>query len=389
MDKDTFSIVSAIALNHSFGNEPKFSHQILERFGDASTIFTLSHNERKELFGPYSKYSSLINEQSLEKAYKEYELIRAHGYQVLYIYDRNYPDLLRECPDAPIVLYIRSDTPCDKLFSSRPLISIVGTRDISSYGKEWCTRIVRALSEARIKPCIVSGLALGVDVCAHLAALSFEIPTIAVSPVGIDEVYPRRHTICAEKICRAPGGALITDYPPGTASFASNFIRRNRIIAGLSNATILIESKIKGGGMITARLASEYGRGVYALPGRIDDLRSEGCNLLLAEKIAEPISSLPFLVRSLGLGAESMKCSRQLDVLVSERFSSNCSSQELELLTQVALCIKSRRGISIDAICRECNLSYQQAVQLTSRLQDAELIFIDILQSCCVNPKIA
>lgn len=388
MDKDIFSIVSAIALNHIFGNEPKFSHQILKRFGNAATIFKLSHSELKDLFGPYSKYPDQINQQSLDKAYKEYQLIQTGGYRVIYIYDDEYPELLRECPDAPIVLYIRSDSSNTDLFAARPLISIVGTRDISAYGKEWCTRIVRAFSEANIKPCIVSGLALGVDICAHMSALGLGLSTIAVSPVGIDEIYPRRHSICADKICRHPGSAIVTDYPPGTASFAFNFVRRNRIIAGLSSATILIESKIRGGGMISARLASEYGRGVYVLPGRIDDIRSEGCNLLLAENIAEPISSLPFLVKSLGLGTENMRCTRQLDKLIAEKFA-DCSSQELDKLIQVALCIKSRRGISIDMLCRECMLTYQQTIKLTSKLEDAELIYIDILQSCSVNPKIA
>ena len=389
MDKDTFSIVSTIALNHIFGNQPKFSHQLLERFGSPESLFKLSYPELKELFGPYTQYADQINQQSLDKAEKEFSSLSRQGYQMLSIFDDSYPMLLRQCPDAPLMLYIRSDTAAAELFGDRPQIAIVGTRDISNYGKEWCTRIVRTLSEASVKPCIISGLAIGTDICAHLAALSFGLPTIAVSPVGINDVYPVRHTVCAEKICRFPGGALVTDYPPGTPAMAHNFIRRNRIIAGLAGATILVESKIKGGGMITARLAAEYGRGVYALPGRIDDIRSEGCNLLLAEKTAEPISSLPFLVKSLGLGTESLRCTHRLDKLVLEHFVSSTDKSQLDKLIEIALCIKSRRGISIDALCRECNLSYQQTVQLTSLLQDEGFIYIDMLQSCSVNPKIA
>ena len=389
MDKDTFSIVSAIALNHIFGNNPKFSHQLLDRFGSPKCLFELSYNELKDLFGPYTKYAELINRQSLDKAEKEYNLLSREGYQIISIFDEFYPSLLRECADAPLILYIRSQTAASELFRGIRSVAIVGTRDLSNYGKEWCTRIVRSLSEASIKPCIISGLAIGTDICAQLASLSFGLPTIGVSPVGINEVYPRRHSVCADKICGSPGSAIITDYPPGTPAMAQNFIRRNRIIAGLAEATILVESKIKGGGMITARLAAEYGRNVYALPGRIDDICSEGCNLLLSEKTAEPISSLPFLIKNLGLGTSSLRCTHQIDILVREQFSNNSSPSELEKLIEIALCIKSRRGISIDALCRECNLSYQQTVQLTSKLQDSDIIFIDMLQSCSVNPKIA
>ena len=124
---------------------------------------------------------------------------------------------------------------------------------------------------------IVSGLALGVDITAHAAALEGGLPTVGVSPVGIDDVYPRRHVPFVERMCATPGCALVTDYPPGTFPAAFSFIRRNRIIAGLAGSTVLIESRIKGGGMITARLAAGYGRDVFAVPGRIDDIRSQGC----------------------------------------------------------------------------------------------------------------
>ena len=126
------------------------------------------------------------------------------------------------------------------------------------YGREFCTRIVRTLAQAPDRPAIVSGLALGVDITAHLAALDAGLPTIAVIPVGIDDIYPPSHRIAAGRIAAAEGSAIVTDYPPGTAPLQINFIRRNRIIAGLSEATVVVESKAKGGSLVTANIAFSY-----------------------------------------------------------------------------------------------------------------------------------
>ena len=180
-------------------------------------------------------------------------------------------------------------------------VAVVGTRDISPYGREWCERIVHALARTSPKPLIVSGLAIGTDICAHKAALEASLPTIAVMATGTDTIYPYRHRQIAEKMSGTQGCALVTDYPPGTAPLPVNFLRRNRIIAGLSHATILVESKIKGGGMMTCRLAFSYDRDVYALPGRADDLRSQGCNHLIRARMAEPLTSEEDIIDSLGL----------------------------------------------------------------------------------------
>ena len=176
-----------------------------------------------------------------------------------------------DCPDCPIGLYIRSNSDIEEIFDDAPCISIVGTRDISPYGDEWCKRIVHSLAEAPIKPVIVSGLAYGVDICAHQAALDAGLRTIAVIPTGIDDLYPYYHRRIAERIASTPGCALISDFPLKTSPQAATFLRRNRIIAGLSAATILVESKQKGGGMITCSTAFSYGREAWVLPGRIGD----------------------------------------------------------------------------------------------------------------------
>ena len=336
MDDKTSSVVSAIALNAIFGNEPKFSHHLIDALGSASAVFSLSEQERLELFGPYNARAAQITPAALEAAQAEYERLSAQGCQFLDIFDEGYPEALRECPDAPLLLYVRSATPAAELFGGRPAVAVVGTRDQSLYGRECCQRILRALSEAPSKPLIVSGMAIGVDVTAHAAALDGGLPTIGVSPVGVDDVYPHRHAAFAERMCSTPGCALVTDYPPGTFPAAFSFIRRNRIIAGLAGATILVESRARGGGMITARLAAGYGRDVYAVPGRIDDVRSQGCNQLLKEQVAAPVASPETLPVSLGLGRLRRSRAADLETAVRHASPGALPPEEVERLVRLA-----------------------------------------------------
>ena len=241
------------ALNRIFGFEPKIALAMISHFGSATEIFNLPASELSLLLGPHSKYNGRICSQVLDYSYKELEILRERGISFIGWNETGYPALLKECGDAPIGLYIRGTSSIDELWNNRRAISIIGTRDLSPYGKEWCERIVGGLAEIpqKDRPVIVSGLALGVDICAHNAALKTGLPTIGVMATGPDDIYPSRHRATAETICRTPGSALITDYPPQTAPLAIHFLRRNRIIAGLSEATILVESKIKGGGMMT------------------------------------------------------------------------------------------------------------------------------------------
>lgn len=385
MEQKKLSRVSALALNSIFGFEPKFSHNLIDSLGSAEAVFLISDQERLELFGPYTRYLGKINASVLDAAEKEYDRLIGEGYQILSIYDEEYPEVLRDCPDAPMALYVRSSQPASAIFNHGPGIAIVGTRDISPYGREWCRRIVDAVSQAPKKPVIVSGMAIGVDITAHLQALESGLPTIGVLPVGIDDVYPRRHFAAAQKIVESPGSALVTDYPPGSTPSAVNFIRRNRIIAGMSAATILIESKIKGGGMITAHLASSYGREVFALPGRIDDLRSQGCNQLIREKTAEPVTDLATLPGQLGLGVFNLRRKTDVATAIRGRFSGCFDEEELNRLVNIGLGIKKIRGISFDDLCRFTGMDYSDVSRCAGLLESEGIICIDLLQRCCIN----
>ena len=383
------SRVSAIALNAIFGNEPKFSHRLIDALGSTEAVFALSGEERLKLFGPYNSRAAQITPAALEAAQAEYERLSAQGCQFLSIFDKGYPEALRECPDAPLLLYVRSSTPAEELFGRTPAVAIVGTRDQSLYGQECCRRIVRALAEAPARPAVVSGLALGVDITAHAAALEGGLPTIGVSPVGVDDVYPRRHAAFVARMCNTPGCALVTDYPPGTFPAAFNFLRRNRIIAGLAGATVLVESRLKGGGMITARLAAGYGREVFAVPGRIDDLRSQGCNLLLKEQLAAPVASPETLPVALGLGRLKRSRSADLETSVRRRFADALPSEEVEQLVRLAILVRARRGIQFDEICRETGIHYSDVTRAAGLLEEEGFICIDLLQRCTINVKIA
>ena len=238
------------ALNRIFGFEPKIGLALISHLGSASEIFSLSVEELTALLGPYSRHKDKICRRAIDEAAKELIHLSGSGVSFCGITERPYPSLLKECEDPPIGLYIKSATPLSSLWQE-DRIAVVGTRDISQYGREWCTRIVSSFAASPVRPAIVSGLAMGVDIEAHKTALENGLPTIAVLPTGPDAIYPLRHRLQAERIASAPGSALITDYPPGTAPLAVHFLRRNRIIAGLSKATILIESKTRGGGMMT------------------------------------------------------------------------------------------------------------------------------------------
>lgn len=387
MDKDFLPLVSAVALNAIFGNEPKFSHRLIDALGSAEAVFALSDKERAELFGPYNDRAARIGPAALDAAYEELERLSGRGFQFLDIFDEGYPAALRECPDAPLLLYVRSATPARDLFAQRPAVAIVGTRDQSLYGRECCQRILRALCEAPSKPLIVSGLAIGVDITAQAAALQGGLPTVGVSPVGVDEVYPRRHTAFVERMCATPGCALVTDYPPGTAPAPFTFLRRNRIIAGLAGATVLVESRIKGGGMITARMAAGYGRDVFAVPGRLDDVRSQGCNLLIREQIAAPVTDPQVLPAALGLGRLERRKAADLKTAVQERFRSALPPEEVERLSGLAELIRATRGICFDELCRTSGLSYAEVARSCGLLEEEGFISIDLLQRCTINVK--
>ena len=386
MDNGQLRLVSAIALNALFGSEPRTAARIVETFGSAEAVFSLSDKERAELFGPYGKFTAISWHRALDAAGEEYLRLSGLGIGFVSIFDTlAYPPLLRECPDAPLLLYVRGDP---SILRNPHPVSVVGTRDMDSYGRDWCVKAVRSLPETSRRPTTVSGLAFGVDITAHLASISCGIPTVAVIPVGIDSIYPKSHAIAAEKIISA-GGAIITDYPPGTEPRPYNFLRRNRIIAGISAATFLVESRLKGGGMMTARLAFNYGRPVLALPGRIDDPRSAGCNALIAEKVAEPFISPRTLAEAAGLGRPAGSRKADIGEELRRRLSDLSDSADPHTAMKILSLVREQRGISVSELSSRLSLSYSETSRTVCLLESEGFICTDVLQRCSINVNFA
>lgn len=233
-------------------------------------------------------------DKQLPKAEAEADEAHRRHISLLALTETDYPTWLKSLPDAPPVLFYKGTAS----LNAQPMISIVGTRHISEYGKDLCRHIVEQLAERLPQATIVSGLAYGVDVHAHRAALACGLPTIGVLGHGLNHLYPPSHRDTANRMTEQ--GGLLTEYPCATPVSRENFVQRNRIVAGLSQACIVVESARRGGALITARLAQDYGREVYACPGRLTDLHSEGCNRLIARHGAAIFTSVDDLMDDMG-----------------------------------------------------------------------------------------
>ena len=371
------------ALNRIFGFEPKVGVSLMDTFGGAAEVFRHSGKDICDALGAYSriKYGPAITLEAFESAAMELEKLAAQGCCFIGMGEPGYPKMLLECEDPPLGLYYRGILPPEEVFDRRPQVAIVGTRGMSFYGRDWCSLIVEALSKAGIKPLVVSGLAMGIDATAHRTALDCGLPTVAVMATGIDTVYPSINRNLGERIAAGSGSALVTDYPPGTGAARINFLRRNRIIAGICKATILVESKVKGGGMMTARLAHSYDRDVYALPGRIDDPLSQGCNLLIRENIATPVGDLADLADRLGLGSSDIHLKDDFRKAL-EGYYSGTAESEKDTLMKVAMTIKGRRGVSIDELCGILGWTFSKVSRAVTTLECDGFISVDLLQHC-------
>lgn len=377
------------ALNRIFGFEPKVAHALLSEIGSASGIFRLPENELDSLMGPWSRYRGRICPRALDEAAEELHGLSSKGIRFIGCTEDGYPGMLLECEDPSVGLYVRSTTPPAELFLPRRNIAVVGTRDITPYGSEWCTRIVEGLARSHERPGIISGLALGTDICAHRTALECGLPTIGVMATGPETIYPHRHREFAERLVSTPGCALITDYPPGTAPLAIHFLRRNRIIAGMSDATVLVESKIKGGGMMTARLAYSYNRDVYALPGRVDDSRSQGCNLLIKEKIAEAVDSVEGMMDSMGMKRTKASALPTAAEVIMDLFADKADPVMVKELIDAVRTIRTHRGITLDDLSALLASDYSRISRLAGMLEMEGVISVDLLQRCTLNARIS
>ena len=263
--------------------------KLISHCGNAETIFKTKSSQLSSIDGIGTVLlSKLKNKSIFEKAEAELKFIKNNEINVAFFQDDNYPERLKHCIDGPLLLFSSGNID----FKTRKIISIVGTRQITSYGTEFCKKLISDL--APLNPIIVSGFAYGVDIVAHQAAMEHDLQTIGVVAHGLDQIYPSVHKKYVAKMEK--NGGFMTEFWSGTNPEKENFVKRNRIVAGMSEATIVIESADKGGSLITANLANDYNRDVFAVPGRTSDKLSQGCNNLIKTQKANLLTSAADIV---------------------------------------------------------------------------------------------
>ena len=305
--------------------------QLLDRYGSATE--SIAH------------HPEMISRAAIEHAQKELDFIEKHSVQLYYYKDSNYPYRLAQCTDAPLLLYAKGNVEVNP----KHVVSIVGTRMPSERGKDWCRQLVIDLASHIPDLTIVSGLAYGIDVMAHKTALESGIPTIIVPAHGLDRIYPATHRNVAVQALEM--GGLLTEYTTGTEPERHNFVARNRIVAGVADAVVVVESKSKGGSLITAQMAQDYNRDVFALPGRFNDTCSAGCNDLIKHNKAQLIECAEDLIAAMGWKVMT-KQPRQTAMLELICDLTNEQQQLVNLLRD------SEDGMHINQLVMETRLAY-------------------------------
>lgn len=277
-------LVHLLALLKVDGVGDIIAKKLLNHFGNAQTVFQTKASKLTSIDGiGQNLLKKLKNKSVFEKAAAELAYIKNNNIQVCFYQDENYPERLKHCIDGPVLLFYTGNIH----WNTRKIISIVGTRQITSYGADFCKKLIEDL--APLNPIIVSGFAYGVDIIAHQAAMDNNLQTIGVLAHGMNQIYPKNHKKYIAKM--EQNGGFMTEFWSDSNPEKENFVKRNRIVAGIAEATIVIESAEKGGSLITANMANDYNRDVFAVPGRTSDKLSQGCNMLIKTQRAHLLTS--------------------------------------------------------------------------------------------------
>ncbi|MFZ6050479.1 DNA-processing protein DprA [Halocola ammonii] len=292
-------VVYKVALTLVKNLGPINARKLVSHCGGVKEVFEASKSGFKGIEGVRAKLiKDEFNDDLLEEAQKEVDFAEENGVSIYFYLDKEYPNRLKYCQDSPLVLYGKGNL---KMNPGR-MLSVVGTRRATPYGLDECEKIIGDLSDTGVT--IVSGMAYGIDICAHKSALKNDLPTIGCLGHGLDRFYPSLHRSTAEKMMK--NGGVISEFRKGTKPDAQNFPKRNRIVAGMADGVLVVESGHKGGSLITANLAFSYSRDVMALPGRVGDTYSIGCNRLIQEQKASLVQSADDVMRVMGWNRESV-----------------------------------------------------------------------------------
>lgn len=306
------SLYHLLALTQIKGIGAVHARALITHFGQNEAIFTAPVKEiaRVKGIGPILA-KQIFEFDDFDRIEQELRFMENHHIQALFIGDATYPKRLAQCYDAPVLLFYKGKADLNQ----QKVISVVGTRSATAYGKALCEELLAGLQIQR--PLVISGLAYGIDAAAHKNCLNFGLSTIGVLAHGLDRIYPATHRKLAEQMLQ--NGGLLTEFFSATIPDRENFPKRNRIIAGMADATIVVEAHLKGGALITAELANNYNRDVFAFPGRVHDEQSNGCNYLIKTNRANLITRPEDLEYLLGWDRNSSTQARQVQIPVDLR----------------------------------------------------------------------
>ncbi len=299
------NLIYQIALTLIKGIGDITAKQIIEKFDNVEQLFKEKARILERIPGITTRVIEEIRKpEVLRLAEKEVEFIEKNGIKPLFITDHDYPQRFKECVDSPVMLYFKGNVD----FNGPKVVSVVGTRHATGYGREISDKLIHDLAEKFPDILIISGLAYGIDIIAHKAALREKLGTVAVLAHGLDRIYPFPHRSTAIEMLEK--GGLLTDFISGTNPDRQNFVKRNRIVAGISDCTIVVESAQKGGALITANIADSYNKDVFAVPGKVTDSFSQGCNHLIKNKKAVLIENAEDLLAEMCWKTEKEKKSQ-------------------------------------------------------------------------------
>ncbi|RDC58287.1 DNA-protecting protein DprA [Pedobacter chinensis] len=344
-----------IALTFIKSIGPITAKSLLAYCGSAENVFSATRKQLLQIPGIGEKtVEAILNTNALKRAEEELKFVDKHDIEVLFFSDDDYPKRLKNCFDSPVLLYFKGTAD----LNHPRIISIVGTRNATEYGKNLCKQLCEVLAPYDVL--IVSGLAYGIDVTAHKECITNQMGTVGVLGHGLDRLYPQIHKPVAQKMVL--NGGLLSEFPTLTNPDRQNFPQRNRIIAGIADATIVVEASIKGGALITAEIANSYNKDVYAFPGRTNDIFSEGCNFLIKTNRAGLINNANDLIYYLGWDDE-----------VKEKKKQTQTTLHLSLTTNEQKVVDALRNgqLSIDELCIQLNIQQSKLaiVILTLEMQ--------------------
>lgn len=345
----------AISLIPNIGDV--LAKRLVSHCGSVEAVFSENKIALEKIPGIGESYAkSVLNQKVFNRVDEEIKFIEENKITPLFYLDKEYPKRLTHCEDSPVLLYFKGKAN----LNSEKVISIVGTREATDYGKQLCEKLIADL--VQYNPIIVSGLAYGIDVCAHKAAMDNNLTTVCGLGHGLDKIYPAIHKSTAEKMLE--NGGWLSDFTSGVAPDRENFPRRNRIVAGMSDATIVVESKACGGSLITADIANSYNRDVFAFPGRVNDDCSLGCNNLIKQNKAALIQSAADLIYILGWEQKIKNAPIQKQLFVELK-------PDEEILVNL---LKEKDSVNVDDICLFAKMPMSKVSSLLLTLEFSGIV---------------